>query len=77
MMDDPRHPRLGEYVDEHTRRWSRLVDAADAFVFVTPGRRQAECDVLRHRAASGPTRLPLATGCANPECERVPEVRWS
>ena len=36
MMDEPHHPRLGEYVHEHTRRWSRLVDAAGAFVFVTP-----------------------------------------
>jgi NAD(P)H-dependent FMN reductase len=36
MMDEPHHPRLGQYVHEHTLRWSALVDAAGAFVFVTP-----------------------------------------
>jgi NAD(P)H-dependent FMN reductase len=36
MFDEPRHPRLREYEHEHTKRWSAKVDAADAFVFVTP-----------------------------------------
>ena len=36
LLDEPRHPMLKEYEHEHTRRWSRLIDAADAFVFVTP-----------------------------------------
>ncbi|WP_110239643.1 NADPH-dependent FMN reductase [Nocardioides gilvus] len=36
MMDEPQHPRLEQYVHEHTHRWSALVDRADAFVFVTP-----------------------------------------
>jgi NAD(P)H-dependent FMN reductase len=36
LMDEPHHPRLGQYVHEHTHRWSALVDAADAFVLVTP-----------------------------------------
>ena len=36
MFDEPKHPRFGEYEHEHTKRWSRLVAAADAFVFVTP-----------------------------------------
>lgn len=36
MFDEPRHPRLRQYEHEHTRRWSAKVDAADAFVFVTP-----------------------------------------
>jgi NAD(P)H-dependent FMN reductase len=36
MLDEPRHPRLREYEHEHTRAWSRTIDAADAFVFVTP-----------------------------------------
>ncbi|HET7321303.1 MAG TPA: NAD(P)H-dependent oxidoreductase [Longimicrobiaceae bacterium] len=36
LFDEPQHPRLGKYEHEHTRRWSGLVDAADAFVFVTP-----------------------------------------
>lgn len=36
LLDESKHPRLGEYEHEHTKAWSRLVDASDAFVFVTP-----------------------------------------
>ena len=36
VYDEPRHPRLQNYEHEHTRRWSESVDAADAFVLVTP-----------------------------------------
>jgi NAD(P)H-dependent FMN reductase len=36
LLDEPNHPRLRQYVHEHTRHWSALVDSADAFVFVTP-----------------------------------------
>jgi NAD(P)H-dependent FMN reductase len=36
FMDEPNHPRLGRYVHRHTKDWSAKVDAADAFVFVTP-----------------------------------------
>ncbi|MCO5161688.1 MAG: NAD(P)H-dependent oxidoreductase [Mesorhizobium sp.] len=36
VFDEPKHPRLGQYEHEHTRRWSASVDAADAFAFVTP-----------------------------------------
>lgn len=36
LFDEPRHPRLQRYEYEHTRRWSALVDGADAFAFVAP-----------------------------------------
>jgi NAD(P)H-dependent FMN reductase len=36
LYDEPKHPSLRQYQHEHTRRWSAIVDAADAFVFVTP-----------------------------------------
>lgn len=36
VFDEPKHPRLGQYENEHTKAWSASVDAADAFVFVTP-----------------------------------------
>lgn len=36
VFDEPKHPRLGQYEHEHTRRWSETVKRADAFVFVTP-----------------------------------------
>jgi NAD(P)H-dependent FMN reductase len=36
LLDEPKHPRLGQYEHEHTKRWSASVARADAFVFVTP-----------------------------------------
>jgi NAD(P)H-dependent FMN reductase len=36
LFDEPRHPRLGQYQHEHTKRWSALVDAADAVAVVHP-----------------------------------------
>ena len=36
MFDEPRHPRFRAYEHEHTKEWSRTIDRADAFVFVTP-----------------------------------------
>ena len=36
LLDEPRHPRLGDYEHAHTRAWSDTVARADAFVLVTP-----------------------------------------
>jgi NAD(P)H-dependent FMN reductase len=36
FMDEPNHPRLAQYTHQHTKDWSAAVQAADAFVFVTP-----------------------------------------
>jgi NAD(P)H-dependent FMN reductase len=36
LLDEPSHPRLRQYTQQHTKDWSAIVDAADAFVFVTP-----------------------------------------
>jgi NAD(P)H-dependent FMN reductase len=36
IYDEPKHPRLQQYEHEHTKRWSASVNAAEAFVFVTP-----------------------------------------
>jgi NAD(P)H-dependent FMN reductase len=36
MLDEPNHPRLRQYAHQHTRDWSALVGASDAFIFVTP-----------------------------------------
>lgn len=36
LFDEPNHPRLGQYVHEHTKAWSATVARADAFVFVMP-----------------------------------------
>lgn len=36
MMDEPHHPRLRNYVNQHTKDWSAKVDSADAYIFVMP-----------------------------------------
>jgi NAD(P)H-dependent FMN reductase len=35
FLDEPAHPRLGQYTKDHTHAWSRTVSAADAVVIVT------------------------------------------
>lgn len=36
LIDEPHHPKMGNYTHEHTKRWSKVIQEADAFVFVTP-----------------------------------------
>ena len=36
LLDEPKHPRFRQYTQEHTKAFSAIIDAADAFVFVTP-----------------------------------------
>jgi NAD(P)H-dependent FMN reductase len=36
MFDEPKHPRLGEYVHQHTKDWSATIQRGDAYVFVVP-----------------------------------------
>jgi NAD(P)H-dependent FMN reductase len=48
MMDEPDHPRRRQYAHEHTRAWSRTVDAADCFVFVMPEYNHGFCASLKN-----------------------------
>ncbi len=36
VYDEPVHPAQQDYKHEHTKKWSRSVDSADAYVFVMP-----------------------------------------
>lgn len=36
MLDEPNHPMRRQYQHEHTKAWSEMIAAADAFVFVVP-----------------------------------------
>jgi len=36
FLDEPHHPRLKKYEKQHTKDWSARIDAADAFIIVTP-----------------------------------------
>lgn len=35
LMDEPHHPRMKKYEQEHTKLWSAKIEEADAFIFVT------------------------------------------
>ncbi|WP_027967671.1 NADPH-dependent FMN reductase [Halomonas halocynthiae] len=36
LLDEPNHPSMQKYEHEHTKRWAKIVDESDAFVFVLP-----------------------------------------
>jgi len=36
FLDEPKHPVQRQYVHDHTKAWSAIVEAADAFIFVFP-----------------------------------------
>jgi NAD(P)H-dependent FMN reductase len=36
FMDEPNHPRLGQYTKQHTKDWSARIAGVDALVFVMP-----------------------------------------
>lgn len=36
LLDEPNHPRLRQYLHQHTKDWSEIVEGSDAFVIVTP-----------------------------------------
>lgn len=36
LMTEPNHPSMKEYTQEKTWEWSRTIEAADAYAFVTP-----------------------------------------
>jgi NAD(P)H-dependent FMN reductase len=36
VLDEPMPPSMGNYAQEHTRKWAARIDALDGFIFVTP-----------------------------------------
>lgn len=36
LMNEPKHPRFADYQFEHTKRWSAMVAAQDAYIMVFP-----------------------------------------
>jgi NAD(P)H-dependent FMN reductase len=36
FLDEPAHPRLRQYTKQHTKDWSKRVEAADAYAIVMP-----------------------------------------
>jgi NAD(P)H-dependent FMN reductase len=35
FLDEPHHPRLQNYLNEHTKQWSKTISEADVFIIVT------------------------------------------
>lgn len=35
IMDEPKHPSLQQYERDYTKKWSKMIEEADAFIFVT------------------------------------------
>lgn len=48
FMDEPNHPAKRQYTKQHTIDWSARVDAADAFIFVTPEYNHSYSPVLKN-----------------------------
>ena len=36
FIDEPKHPKLQQYMHEHTKKWSEKINEADAFVVIIP-----------------------------------------
>ena len=68
VYDEPNHPRLRQYAHEHTKRWSASVDAADAYVFVTPEYNYfappALVNAMDYVLPNGPTSRPESSAMA-------------
>jgi NAD(P)H-dependent FMN reductase len=48
FMDEPNHPVLRQYTKPYTIAWSERVEAADAFLFVTPEYNHSYSPVLKN-----------------------------
>jgi NAD(P)H-dependent FMN reductase len=48
FLDEPNHPRLRQYTKQHTKNWSAMVDAADAFTLVVPEYNHGYSAVLKN-----------------------------
>lgn len=48
LLDEPMPPALGQYTQEHSRKWSATIASFDAFVFVTPEYNHATSGALKN-----------------------------
>jgi len=48
FLDEPKHPKMRQYLHEHTRAWSATVSRADAFVLVAPEYNHGYSAVLKN-----------------------------
>lgn len=49
FLDEPLSPRVSDnYVHEHTREWSKVINGADGFIFITPEYNHGYSPVLKN-----------------------------
>lgn len=48
FLDEPNHPAMRRYTQPHTMAWSERVDAADAFILVSPEYNHSYSPVLKN-----------------------------
>jgi len=48
IFDEPNHPRLRQYVNQHTKDWAATIVRFDGFVFVTPEYNHSTSGVLKN-----------------------------
>lgn len=49
FMDEPVSPMASKnYVHEHTKKWSRIIDSSDGFIFITPEYNHGVSPVLKN-----------------------------
>jgi len=47
-LDEPTPPLMKQYTKEHTKKWSKSIDEADGFIFVTPEYNHSYSPVLKN-----------------------------
>ena len=48
LLDEPVPPVMGQYSQEHTKRWAAKIAGFDAYVFVTPEYNHSICGALKN-----------------------------
>lgn len=48
FLDEPVPPSMGKYSQEHTKKWSKMIEEADGFIFVTPEYNHSYSPVLKN-----------------------------
>lgn len=48
LLDEPSPPSMRQYVQEHTKKWSKVIGEADGYIFVTPEYNHSYSPVLKN-----------------------------
>lgn len=48
FLDEPKSPLMGNYENDHTKAWTKIIGEADGFIFVTPEYNHSFSPVLKN-----------------------------